>query len=318
MENNLIDESEDSIEKAVVYLKKKKLVALKTETVYGIACDPSSVSALKNLYELKERPYYNPLIIHIDSIELAKKIVHINKDARIIMEKFWPGPLTLILPKKKNNLIHDFAISGLPSVAIRLPNSSTMKKVLKKFKKPLAAPSANESGYISATDADHVIDSFGKKIDLVINSGRTDYGLESTILDMTIKPYELKRHGVISPNFVTQKTGIKIINSKLKKKLYKPNSPGQLLKHYAPKTPLFTNIKNPSDDDAFLDFGNNDHNHKTSLNLSTTSNLEEAAYNLFDFLRKLDKLKKKRIAVAPIPNTGIGRTINERLFRASI
>ena len=319
MNQNLINDSEESIKKAIIFLEQEKLVALQTETVYGIACDSSSIFALKNLYNLKGRPHYNPLIIHVDSIELANKIGKINSDASAIMEKFWPGPLTLILPKRVNNIVHDFATSGLDSVAIRYPNSGIMNKILNRFKKPLAAPSANESGYISATDANHVIDSFGNKIDLVIDSGRTKYGLESTILDMTKKPYELKRPGVIDYKLITENTGIKIVVDNQKQSLSnRPNSPGQLIKHYSPTTPLFINIKKPSNDDAFLNFGNRIFNHKDSLNLSSTSNLEEAAYNLFYFLRKLDKLKKKRIAVAPIPEVGIGKTINERLLRASI
>ena len=127
------------------------------------------------------------------------------------MKKFWPGPLTLILPRKLNNLIHDLALSGLQSVAIRLPKSGIMRKIIAKLQKPIAAPSANESGYISATDANHVIDSFGNKIDLVIDSGRTNYGLESTILDLTKKPYKLKRHGVLDYKIISKKTGIKIV-----------------------------------------------------------------------------------------------------------
>ena len=319
MNQNLINESEESIKKAIIFLEQEKLVALQTETVYGIACDSSSIFALKNLYDLKGRPHYNPLIIHVDSIELANKIGKINSDASAVMEKFWPGPLTLILPKRVNNIVHDFATSGLDSVAIRYPNSGIMNKILNRLKRPLAAPSANESGYISATDANHVIDSFGSKIDLVIDSGRTKYGLESTILDMTKKPYELKRPGVIDYKLITENTGIKIFFDNQKQPISnRPNSPGQLVKHYSPITPLFININKPSNDDAFLNFGNRIFNHKDSLNLSSTSNLEEAAYNLFYFLRKLDKLKKKRIAVAPIPDVGIGKTINERLLRASI
>ncbi len=319
MKQNLMKESNESINKAVEYLEKKKLVALKTETVYGIACDPGNIYALKKLYKIKQRPFYNPLIIHVNSIDLAKKIVHTSKDAEYLMKNFWPGPLTLILPRKLNNLIHDLALSGLQTVAIRFPKSGIMSKIITKFQKPIAAPSANESGYISATDANHVIDSFGNKIDLVIDSGRTNYGLESTILDLTKKPYQLKRHGVLDYKIISKKTGIKIVEEDPRKiDLKKPNSPGQLLKHYAPKTPLFTNVTEPMQDDAFLNFGKKSINHQASLNLSVSADLDEAAYNLFDFLRKLDKLKKKRIVVAPIPNTGIGKTINERLFRASI
>ena len=320
MKHNIKVESDSSFKEAISLLRNENLVALKTETVYGVACDPSSVLAIKKVYELKNRPKFNPLIIHVNSIKLAEKIAFINKDSRLIMEEFWPGPLTLILPRKKNLLIHDFAVSGLETVAVRHPESTFINKIIDKFKKPLAAPSANESGYISPTDAQHVFDSFGNKIDLVINSGRAKYGLESTILDMTSKPYEIKRFGVIDSKLIKNKLGKKIntLNPKKINQISKPNSPGQMLKHYAPKTPLKININKPNSDDAFLNFGSRIVTlHKPTLNLSESSNLKEAAFNLFFFLRKLDKYNKKRIVVAPIPRNGIGKTINERLQRAS-
>ncbi len=319
MRNNIKVESNSSFKEAVSLLRDEKLVALKTETVYGVACDPSSVLAIKKIYEIKKRPKYNPLIIHVNSIQLAEKIAFINEDSRLIMKEFWPGPLTLILPKKKNLLIHDFAVSGLETIAVRHPESTFFNKIIRELKKPLAAPSANESGYISPTDAEHVFDSFGNKVDLVINSGRAKYGLESTILDMTSEPYEIKRFGVIDSNLIKNKLGkkIKIFNPK-NNKILKPNSPGQMFKHYAPKTPLKINTKRPNENDAFLNFGSKIITlHKPTLNLSESSNLKEAAFNLFFFLRKLDKYNKKRIVVAPIPNDGIGKTINERLLRAS-
>ncbi len=320
MQNNLIHDSTNSIEKAVSLLREKKLVAIKTETVYGVACDPGSVEAIKKLYKLKNRPIYNPLIIHVNSINMAKEIAYVSKDSKKIIDNFWPGPLTLILPRKKNKLIHNLAISNLETIAVRQPKSKVMERILDNFKKPIAAPSANESGYVSATDAKHVIDSFGKRIDLVIDSGRTNYGLESTILDMTSNPYQIKRLGVIDFNAIKKITGISISHHNTENiNSIKPNSPGQLLKHYSPKTPIKININSPNTNDAFLNFGKkNSFNHQPTLNLSESSDLYEAAYNLFYFLRKLDKLKKKRIVVAPIPNVGIGKTINERLYRASI
>ncbi len=319
MKFNLLNESSYSITKAISYLQSNKLVGLKTETVYGVACDPSNIYSIKKLYELKNRPLYNPLIIHVNDLKLAKKISWISKDSEVIINKFWPGPLTLILKKKKTNLIHDFATSGLDSIAIRMPRSTVMQKIISGLKKPIAAPSANQSGYISATDANHVIDSFGNKIDLVINSGRADYGLESTIIDMTSQPYQIKRLGIVDKEIISKKTGIEVYFDKSNNlKNVKPNSPGQFNKHYAPVTPLKVNTKEPNIDDAFLNFGKNIiTKHHPTLNLSKSSNLNEAAYNLFDFLRRLDKLKKKRIVVAPIPNIGIGETINERLARAS-
>ena len=319
MRNNVINESQDSLKKAVLFLKNAKLVAIKTETVYGLACESSSIIAIKKVYNLKKRPLFNPLIIHVNSIELAEKISVINDDSRKIMEEFWPGPITLILTRKKNNLVHELAVSGLETIAIRIPSSEFVLKLISKLNKPIAAPSANESGYISSTDAAHVVDSFGEKVDLIIDSGRTEYGVESTILDMTTNPYEIKRLGVIDYKTITQKLGKKVKNLNFKeKRLLRPNSPGQMLKHYAPKTPLRLNINKPNLDDAFLDFGNkNTISHQPTLNLSKTSDLKEAAFNLFYFLRKLDKYSKKRIVVAPIPDQGIGKTINERLKRAA-
>jgi len=321
MDKNILKESNYSINKAVKYLNCGKLVAIQTETVYGVACNPGNIKSIKKLYELKQRPAFNPLIIHVNSFKMVEEIAYADKFSRLVMEKFWPGPLTLILHRKKSNLIHDFAISGLETIAIRMPRSKVLNNILLRFRKPIAAPSANESGYVSATDAQHVIDSFGKKIDLIINSGRSFYGLESTILDTTSKPFEIKRLGVIDNQKIENLTGIKInpFQFKSKDNNIKPNSPGQMLKHYSPITPLKINVLKPKHNDAFLNFGTKIFiHHKPSLNLSKKSNLDEAAYNLFDYLRKLDKLNKSRIAVAPIPNKGIGKTINERLHRASI
>ena len=318
MHKNVFKESNTSVKKAVKYLERSKLVALKTETVYGLACDPSNIEAINKLYELKKRPAFNPLIIHVNSLDLAKKISFVNRKAEEIMKKFWPGPLTLVLPRKKNNFVHDFAVSGLETIAIRFPNSEIINKIISAFKRPIAAPSANTSGYISSTDAHHVIECFGNKVDLVINSGRSNYGIESTILDLTGPTPLIQRLGVIDSSLLKERLGVEILESHIKDNK-RPNSPGQCLKHYSPKTPLKVNVNKPKIGDAFLNFGNdNSITHDPSLNLSKSSNLNEAAYNLFDFLRKLDKLRKKRIVVAPIPYIGIGKTINERLEKASI
>ena len=319
MKRNLLAESDDAVEIATSYLLDQKLVAIKTETVYGVSCDPSNPSAIKKLYRLKKRPENNPLIIHVNSINLAEKVCSVRSDAKLIMKKFWPGPLTLILPQKKNSLVHESALSNLDTIAVRYPRSRIMSKILKKLGRPIAAPSANISGRVSATDATHVLDSFGKNIDLIIDSGRCDFGLESTILDMTSSQYIIRRMGMIDHQKISDILGKKIIcNEKNCINSDSPNSPGQLLKHYSPSTPLKINIINPKLDDAFLNFGSQIIlNHEPTLNLSKSSDLNEAAYNLFFFLRKLDKLKKKRIVVAPIPNIGIGKTINERLRRAS-
>lgn len=314
---NIVKESTNSFKLAAEYLENNKLVALKTETVYGLACDASRIEAIVKLYNLKKRPTFNPLIIHVNSIELAKRISYVDDKVEKVMKRFWPGPLTLILPRKKNKLVHDFAVSGLNTIAIRFSKSKILNEVINELSRPIAAPSANISGYISSTDSKHVIECFGSKVDLVINSGRSKYGLESTILDMTLTPAKIQRLGVIDASLIEKRLGIKIeIESNKEKK--KPNSPGQLLKHYSPKTPIKVNVNLPILGDAFLNFGNsNSKSHNPTLNLSQSSDLNEAAYNLFDYLRKLDKLNKNRIVVAPIPNIGIGKTINERLERAS-
>ena len=315
---NLIKESPYSIKKAIGYLKSGKVVALKSETVYGLACDPSNLNSINKVYHLKKRPLHNPLIIHVNSIKMANKISQMNKLASEIAEFFWPGPLTLILPKKKNSLVNDLAISGLETIAIRLPDSKVFLKIINKLNKPIAAPSANRSGYISSTNAYHVRDCFGKKIDLILNSGNSQLGLESTILDLSSKPYSIRRLGMISYDLIKNKFGsIFEISDRLKFN-ERPNSPGLLSKHYSPKTPLKLNVTKPKLGEAFLIFGNKfKNNFEPSLNLSKDGNLFEAAKNLFDYLRKLDKLSMKRITVSPIPNEGIGKTINERLYRAS-
>ena len=319
MHSNVFKESAYSINKATKFLKEGGLVAIKTETVYGLACDPSNLESIEKVYNLKRRPLYNPLIIHVSSIEMANKIAKVNQLAKKVAEEFWPGPITLILPKRKNKLIEDFSISGLNTVAVRIPNSKVFLKTIKKFKKPIAAPSANISGYITSTNANHVLDSFGKKIDLIIDSGKSLFGLESTILDLTTQIPIIRRQGIITEDEIAKKIGIKI---KVFDQLFNgelPVSPGQTSKHYSPHTPLKINSKKPQSGDALLNYGKNYiNNFEPSLNLSSKGDLYEAAHNLFDYLRKLDKLKKKRIVVAPIPKKGIGKTINERLTRAII
>ena len=309
--NNILKESKYSVNKAVQFLKTNKLVSLKTETVYGLACDPSSIISIKKLYDIKDRPFVNPLIIHISSVNMLKSICNTNELTEKIINHFWPGPLTIILPRKENKNILDFAVSGLNTIAVRMPKSKVFLKVLEKFGKPIAAPSANKSGYISSTKASHVYDSFEKKIDLIIDSGQSDFGLESTIIDLSSDKIILRRPGVIDTELIETVIGKKIYESEKNEK--NPNSPGQLFKHYSPKTPVKLNVKFPKNGDAFLGFGKHNTYHEPSLNLSKKGDLNEAAFNLFNFLRKLDKLDKKKISIYPIPNKGIGKAINERL-----
>ena len=317
MSENLIKESTCAINKAAKILNRGGLVSVKAETVYGLACDPSNPEAILKLYNLKNRPSSNPLIIHVNSLEMLKEIAEINKIASSIINFFWPGPLTLILPRKKNKKVLDFAVAGLNTIAVRMPASEIFLKIINKFGKPVAAPSANQSGYISSTKASHVIESFGNDIELVIDSGQSEYGLESTIIDLSTKKILVRRLGVMDKELLEQKLKIKIYEHN-ETKINKPNSPGQSFKHYSPNTPIKLNVKNPEQDDAFLGFGYIKLNHEPFLNLSENGDLKEAAFNLFNFLRELDKLKKKKISIYPIPKKGIGKVINERLNRAKV
>ena len=314
---NIFKETDETINRAKNCLLNGDVISIKSETVYGLVGDASNQSAVEKIYKLKKRPLQNPLIVHVNSVQMAMQHAIFNPDAKRLAKKFWPGPLTLILPLKKSSSIKNTAVSNLNTVAIRVPNSKVFLSLINLTSRPLAAPSANSSGYISSTKAEHVFQCFKYNIKMIIDSGRSLYGLESTILDMTENPFQIKRLGVINKNdlnkicksIISLPTDI-ILNSK-------PNSPGQFYKHYSPKTPLYLNITNPNPEDAVLAFGENNSTNLNTLNLSTSGNLVEAAQNLYDFLRKLDKLNSKRIVVNPIPSKGIGVTINERLSRAA-
>ncbi len=311
-------ESKQIISLATSHLRQGKLVAVMTETVYGLAVDASNCSAIKALYKIKKRPAINPLIIHINSIEMAEKIAHFNEEAKTLASIFWPGPLTLILKKKKSANLSTIATSGLDTVGIRMPSSRVFLDLISSFGKPIAAPSANLSGYISSTRANHVEECFGKKIELIIDSKSSKFGLESTIINLSDKNFKIERIGVIDSEIIFKKAKIKI-KSESKKSKTKIIAPGQLMKHYSPKTPIRLNAKKASQNEAFLVFGNKFPDSSNScLNLSKKGNLDEAAFNLFDFLRKLDKLDKDCIAISAIPKTGLGKVINEKLKRANL
>ena len=317
MEENIFKETSEAKNLACDFLMKGEIVAIKAETVYGLVCDAGNQKSISKIYQIKKRPDFNPLIIHVNSQEMAEKIAFFNDDAIKLVKKYWPGPLTLILPKKKTKLIHDKATAGLRTVAVRMPKSKIFLEIISLIQKPVAAPSANKSGYITSTNAAHVKESFGDNLKIIIDSGKSTLGLESTIIDMTKKPYLIRRLGVIIKEDILNTLGIDTIlfNSSISSN--RPNSPGQLSKHYSPKTPLILNITKPKKDEAFLAFGKQLNEHDFMLNLSVDGNLKEAAHNLYDYLRRLDKMKKKRIVVSPVPYQGIGEAINERLNRAS-
>lgn len=313
----LVKETKNVIKSAIEKLESGKLVSIMAETVYGLAVDASNTKAINLLYKTKNRSKKNPLIIHVDSIKMSESIGILDKDFYKLAKTFWPGPLTIIVKKKKSAPLSEVVNSKLDTVGIRIPNSKIFLKIINKLKKPIAAPSANLSGYISSTRAQHVLKSFGDKISLIIDSGKCKFGLESTIVNLSEKPYKIERLGIISKREIYNKTGINfIINNHVDQG--KIISPGQMLKHYSPKKPIRLNAKKPNKNEAFLCFGLQRKNYRNSLNLSKKGCLKEAAFNLFDFLQQLDETEKTKIAISKIPNKGIGVTINERLTRANV
>lgn len=301
------------INEAVNLLKNGNLIAFPTETVYGLGADAENIEAILKIFTAKKRPKFNPLICHFSNINSIKQQVIFNTDAKKLANKFWPGPLTLVLKRKKTCSVASIVSSGLNTLACRIPANKIALKIINNFNGIIAAPSANLSSKLTSTSKKHIIKNFGKKI-YIIDGGLTELGIESTVVDLSSKIPKILRHGAIKGDC------IKKILSNLKEGNYdkKIKSPGQLEKHYSPSIPLRLNVKKLYKDEVLLNFGNNKlKSNIKELNLSKNSNLNEAAKNLFNYLHKLDNKKYKRIAVAPIKNKGIGIAINDRLKRAS-
>ncbi len=307
-------ESEKVLDRAAKILLEGKVISAMTETVYGLLGNAEDPRAIKAIYEFKKRPIFNPLIVHVNSIKMAKRIACFTKDAEKLSNSLWPGPLTLILKKKKSNICSTVT-ANLETIAIRFADSKIFSKIISKINKPIAAPSANISGFVSSTKPSHVKKYFKNKIDLIIDSGQSRYGIESTVINLTTCPYQILRLGIIEKKIIKDLLGKDIIE--ITKQNSKISSPGQLLKHYSTNTPIRMNAKKKLKGEAFLGFGEKQNEEKINLNLSKDSNLNEAAFNLFDYLIKLDKLNMRKIAISPIPDIGLGRVINDKLKRAS-
>jgi len=305
----ILQPTPENIAKAADILRAGGLVAMPTETVYGLAADASNPHAVIRLYEAKGRPRFNPLIAHVADIDTARAQGVFSKQAETLAQAFWPGPLTLVVDLAGTSKVSDIARAGLDSIALRCPVHPVARSLLGAFQEPLVAPSANPSGKISPTQADHVAADMGERVNLILDGGPCESGVESTIIDARGDHPALLRPGSLSaaeieaiwPGLVRPETDAEA-----------PVSPGQLLRHYAPKARLRLNVTAPEDDEAVLGFGP----VEATLNLSPNSNLAEAASNLFSMLRELDQNHKK-IAVSPIPQEGIGEAINDRLRRAA-
>ncbi|MDP4600583.1 MAG: L-threonylcarbamoyladenylate synthase [Polaribacter sp.] len=310
------------IQKAITILTNERLVAIPTETVYGLAGNIFSEKAVKKIFSTKKRPHFNPLIVHIASIDALKNVVsYVPKKAQILAETFWPGSLTLVL--KKNSNIPDLITAGKNTVAVRVPNHPLTLELLKQLPFPLAAPSANPFNSISPTKPEHVTHYFDKEIELILDGGPCKNGIESTIIGFENEEPILYRLGALSIETIEKVIGkIHIKNNKAEN----PEAPGMLLKHYAPKTStvLTSDVENEikkfeGKKIGILSF-NSSYKSETILHeiiLSRVGNLEEAATNLYDALHKLDALQLDIIIAEKLPEIGLGVSVNDRLQRAT-
>lgn len=306
-----------AIAHAATLLKEGKLVAFPTETVYGLGGDALNDKAVAAIYAAKGRPQFNPLIIHVAETAALDDLVVWNDTARLLAQQFWPGPLTLVLPRKDRAPISLLASAGLDTLAVRIPSHPVAQMLLRAFGNPVTAPSANASGKLSPTTPLHVSESLGDKVDLILAGGKTQVGVESTVLNLITSRPTLLRPGGITKEQLESLLGP--IETAAPTDETSPASPGMLAAHYAPNVPLRMNAEGAEPNEALLTFGP-DFGIKggaVRLNLSPDGDLQEAAANLFAMLRQLDQPNIKRIAVTPIPNTGLGLAINDRLKRAS-
>ena len=300
METRLAPFTDDVIADAARLILAGEPVAVPTETVYGLAADATNAEAVARIYEAKGRPAFNPLIVHVNDLEAAEGIGIFNDEARNLADRYWPGPLTLVVPLRDGANIASIVTAGLPSIGLRVPAHPAMQALLRAVQRPLAAPSANASGSISPTRAEHVVKSLGGRVRLVIDGGQTERGLESTIVAATGGPIRLLRPGPIDVGAI-QSSGGRI------------EAPGQLASHYAPAKPIRLNADNAEADEFLIGFGP----VAGDASLSPSSDMVEAAARLFDLLHVADESGKRRIAVAPVPDDGLGVAINDRLRRAA-
>ena len=300
-----------SIEAAARCLRAGGLVAFPTETVYGLGADAGNGEAIARLYAAKGRPSFNPLIAHIGSIEAAHRLARFDAAAERLAAAFWPGPLTLVLPKRPDGGVADLALAGLDSVAVRLPAHPVTHALLEAFRGPVVAPSANRSGHVSPTSAAHVLADLRGRIDMVIDAGPCPVGVESTIVACLGAPV-LLRPGGLPRAEIERVLGQPLTVAAIADDA--PLAPGMLSSHYAPKARLRLDAEGAGPDEALLGFGPAP---AATLNLSPRGDLIEAAANLFSHLRALDASGAKRIAVMKVPHEGLGEAINDRLKRAA-
>ncbi len=311
---NAVPMTNVTISDAAELLRTGHLVALPTETVYGLGANALDDTAVAKIYAAKNRPQFNPLIVHLPDIFEVSKYAVMDPRAQQIAEAFWPGPLSLVLTRTDTCALSPLVSAGLETVALRVPASESASRLLRAADVPVAAPSANKSGMLSPTEAQHVADAFGDEVAIVLDDGPCAVGLESTVLDLSTDQATLLRAGGISLEDLTEVLDKPVAIAGHDD--FAPKSPGMLSRHYAPQTPLRMNAENREDGEAVLGFGSpvtGEH-----ANLSPTGDLVEAAANLFRMLHALDADGHSGIAVRPIPEDGLGSAINDRLRRAEL
>lgn len=327
MNTEILTISPENLTKAAGLLRAGELVAFPTETVYGLGANATDGKAIAKIYEAKGRPSFNPLISHGASLGMLLGEAEFDDRALSLADKFWPGPLTMILPRKASGKISDLACAGLPTVALRVPSHKVALDLIAAAGVPIAAPSANSSGTLSPTAPHHVLSSLGGKLPVILAGGATQYGLESTVVDLSGADVVIVRAGAITAEDIAD-----CLECDVRYELEateKPRSPGQLLRHYAPNKPLRLRAVDVEKGEALLAFGNTkfmgvrgggsvkDIPDDLKMNLSESGDLLEAAANLFAYIRQLDGTEATQIAVMDIPNIGIGIAINDRLKRAA-
>ena len=309
--SNIFSFNKKTLNKSIANLKKGNVVGLPTETVYGLGGNAYSKTAVQKIYSLKKRPKKNPLIVHYLNYKDANRDVIFNRDFHKLYKKFCPGPITFVLRKKDKSKIQSSVTANLNTVAIRFPNHRTTRSILKKLNFPLAMPSGNLSSGISPVNAKDVSDEFKKKIKMIINSGNSKIGIESTVVSLIGKPK------ILRPGIIGAKTIKKFLNISVIRKSSKIVSPGMLKKHYSPGIPVLLNKKRADKNCALITFGKKYKNKTNYFNLSKRSDLKEAASNLYKTFRKIKKQGFKKIYVVKIPNVDAGIAINDRLKRAA-
>lgn len=312
----ILPPSPDAIAEAARLLRAGRLVVLPTETVYGLAGDATDDRAVATIFAAKGRPRFNPLIVHYADTTEARRDAGFSDTAEALARRFWPGPLTLVLPRAPNGRVSLLACAGLDTVAVRIPDHAVARAVIAAAGLPLAAPSANPSGAVSPTSATHVTESLGAHVSLILDGGPCRVGVESTVLDLSgprpaiLRPGGLAREEIEAAiGSVAEDTGVDGA----------PRSPGRTLRHYATRLPLRLGALDGRADEALLAFGPRvPPGARTTLNLSETGDVIEAAANLFAMLRALDRAGEYAgIAVMPVPEHGLGRAVNDRLRRAA-